>query len=29
VPLQGYDWSGIRDSSIEAVVRMYDVARKG
>lgn len=23
VPVQGYDWSGIRDSSIEAVEAMY------
>lgn len=25
IPCQGYDWSGIRDSSDEAVVRMYNV----
>lgn len=23
VPVQGYDWSGIRDSSVEAVEAMY------
>lgn len=25
VPPQGYDWSGIRDSSIGAIERMHDV----
>lgn len=28
VPPQGYDWSGIRDSSTEAVEAMYAVATK-
>lgn len=26
IPEQGYDWSGIRDSSIEAVEAMYGIA---
>lgn len=26
IPVQGYDWSGIRDSTPEAVTRMYNVA---
>lgn len=25
-PAQGWDWSGIRDSSPEAIARMYDIA---
>ena len=28
VPDQGFDWSGIRDSSTEAIEAMYAVARK-
>ncbi|RJQ25052.1 hypothetical protein C4577_06615 [Candidatus Parcubacteria bacterium] len=27
IPSQGYDWSGIRDSSEEATVKMADAAR--
>lgn len=29
VPVQGYDWSGIRDSSVRAVERMYLIATRG
>lgn len=28
IPSQGYDWSGVRDSSTEAIWKMFDVAIK-